>query len=200
MYFDRRLWAFTEGVRTRIAGAVALGLLSAAVGVARLALLGWLLALVFAGAAPADLATPFAAVAAVMLLRGGFEYARAMVAHRTAALVQDHLRRRLFEQVVALGPAHFGLERSGDVILSLIDGVEQLEIYFGQYLPQLFVAALVPPAVFAFIAFLDPVLAAMLSGFALFTLVAPAAFHRWDRDASIARQTAYSSFAAEFLD
>ena len=44
MYFDRRLWQFTEGLRLRIAGAVVLGLLSAATGIARLALLGWLLA------------------------------------------------------------------------------------------------------------------------------------------------------------
>ena len=43
MYFDWRLWDFTKGVRGRISGAVAVGLLSSALGVARLALLGWLL-------------------------------------------------------------------------------------------------------------------------------------------------------------
>ena len=47
MYFDRRLWQFTEGLRLRIAGAVLLGLLSATVGIARLALLGWLIGRVF---------------------------------------------------------------------------------------------------------------------------------------------------------
>ena len=38
MYFDRRLWAFTEGVRGRMAFSVIVGLAAACVGVARLAL------------------------------------------------------------------------------------------------------------------------------------------------------------------
>ena len=42
MYFNIRLWAFTEGVRLRIGATVALGVLAALVGVARLAALGWL--------------------------------------------------------------------------------------------------------------------------------------------------------------
>ncbi|MEE8144001.1 MAG: hypothetical protein V3T57_01210, partial [Kiloniellales bacterium] len=76
MYFDRRLWTFTEGVRRRIAGAVLISLVSAAVGVARLALLGWLLAKVFRGAGVDELTLPFVAIAGVMVLRGGLEYWR----------------------------------------------------------------------------------------------------------------------------
>lgn len=40
MHFEMRLWAYTEGVRWRIAGAVAIGLMAVALGIARLALLG----------------------------------------------------------------------------------------------------------------------------------------------------------------
>ncbi|MFQ5958314.1 MAG: thiol reductant ABC exporter subunit CydC [Alphaproteobacteria bacterium] len=200
MYFDRRLWQFTEGVRLRIAGAVVVALMSAAVGIARLALLGWLLAKVFQGAPFDALTGPFAAVAAVMLLRGVLEYWRNMVAHRTAASVQLHIRKRLYDKAVELGPAHFGLERTGDVITSVVDGVEQLETYFGQYLPQLIVAALLPPGIFVFVAFLDLPVAAVLVAFALITLIAPAAFHGWDAKASMARGQAYGAFGAEFLD
>ena len=96
MYFDRRLWGLTKGVRLRIAGAVAVGLLAAAAGVGRLALLGWLLALVFRGEPLEALTVPFAGVAGVMLLRGVLDYWRNMVAHRTAALVQLHLRQSLY--------------------------------------------------------------------------------------------------------
>ena len=200
MYFDPRLWQFTKGVRLRIAGAVVVGLIAAAVGIGRLALLGWLLAMVFQGAGFDALAGPAAAVAGVMLLRGVLEYWRNMVAHRTAALVQLHIRQRLYDKVVALGPAHFGFERTGDVITAMVDGVEQLEIYFGQYLPQILVATLTPFGVFACVAFLDLPVAAVLLGFALFTLIAPAAFHSWDEQASLARAKAYGAFGAEFLD
>jgi thiol reductant ABC exporter CydC subunit len=200
VYFDRRLWQFTEGVRLRIFWAVLVGLVSAAVGVARLALLGWLLARIFAGDAFEALIQPFVAVAAIMLLRGGLEYARNMVAHRTAATVQLHIRRKLYDKAVELGPAYFGLERTGDVILAMVDGVEQLEVYFGQYLPQLFVSALTPIAIFAFVVFLDMPCAAVLTGAALVTMVAAQAFHRWDSRNSLWRSRSYKAFAAEFLD
>jgi len=200
LYFDSRLWRFTAGVRHRIAGAVAVGLLAAVLGVARLALLGWLIGLVFRGAEPGELILPTLGVAAVMLGRGALEYARNMVAHVNAALVQRRIRHRLYDRIVALGPAHFGLTRTGDVIVSMVDGVEQLETYFGQYLPQLMVAALTPLIIFACVAFFDLKIALALLFFALLTLVAPAAFHSWDSANSVRRQRAYGAFAAEFLD
>ncbi len=200
MYFNPRLWVFTAGVRGRIWGSVALGLFSTALGIARLALLGWLLALVFAGAPLSDLAAGSALVALAVLLRGGLEYARIMVAHRTAAAVQLNLRARLYDKVVELGPAFFGLTRTGDVLVSLIDGVEHLEVYFGKYLPQLFIATLSPILIFAFVAWLDLPVALVFLLAALATLVAPAAFHHWDNKNSLARARAYGDFAAEFLD
>ena len=200
MYLDARLWRFTAGLRHRLLGAVAIGLLAAAVGVLRLVLLGWLLGLIFDGAGLAELWGPVALVGGVMVLRGALEYSRNMVAHRTSAKVQMALRQRLYEQIVHLGPAYFGLRRTGDVLVSLVEGVEQLETYFGQYLPQLFVAALTPLLIFAFIVFLDPAIAFCLLVFAVLTLVAPSAFHFWDRLGARARARSYGAFAAEFLD
>ena len=194
------LLAFTVGVRGRIAFAVAVGLAAAVVGIARYAALGWLIAGVFAGESLESLAGKFALVGAVMLLRGWLEYSRNMIAHRTAARVQMHLRERLYDKVTELGPAWFGLERTGKVLVSIVEGVEQLETWFGQFLPQLCVAALTPIIVFAFLAFLDLPVALVLLAFALFTLFAPAAFTRWDRANSRRRQRAYAGFAAEFLD
>jgi len=200
MFLDPRLWQLTRGVRGRIAFAVAVGVAAATVGVARLALLGWLLGLVYRGAPLAELALPGIAIAGVMLLRGGLEHLRAMIAHETAARVQLALRQRLFDQVVRLGPAHFGLTRTGDALLAMVEGVEQLETYFGQYLPQLFVAALTPVVVFALLAVFDLPLAALLLGFAWLTMLAPSLFQKWDSAASLRRRDAYKAFAAEFLD
>ncbi|MEM9683104.1 MAG: ABC transporter ATP-binding protein, partial [Pseudomonadota bacterium] len=200
MYFDPRLWEFTRGVRGRIAWTVVIGIIAAAVGIARLALLGWLLAQVFRGVPLNDLIYPFVGIALVMVLRGQLEYWRNMAAHRTAAIVQLHIREKLFDKIVSLGPAYMGLERTGAVITSMVDGVEQLETYFGRYLPQLFVAALTPVGIFIFVAFLDMPVAAMMTGFALFTLIAPQVRQRYDRKHSLRRNNAYKAFAAEFLD
>ncbi len=200
MYFDLRLWGFTRGVRLRIFGSVAIGVLAVLFGIARLALLGWLIARVFAGAPLNDLILPFIGVAAVMVVRGWLEYLRTMVAHNTAAIVQVHLRRVIFDQVTQLGPAHFGLERTGDAIVAMIEGVEQLEIYFGQYLPQLIVSILTPFLIFAVVAFFDVPIALVMLIAALFTLVAPQIFHHWDKKSSLERGRSYTAFAAEFLD
>ena len=173
MYLDSRLWRFTAGLRHRLVAAVSIGLVSAALGVLRLILLGWLLGLVFDGAGLAEMWGPVALVGAIMILRAVLEYSRNMVAHRTSARVQLTLRQQLYDQVVRLGPAYFGLRRTGDVLVSLVEGVEQLETYFGQYIPQLFVAALTPLMIFVFIVFLDAPIAVCFLVFAFLTLIAP---------------------------
>jgi ABC-type transport system involved in cytochrome bd biosynthesis fused ATPase/permease subunit len=45
-------------------------------------------------------------------------------------------------------------------MLSMVDGVEQLQTFFGQYIPQVAIAIAAPVAIFAFIAFWDPPVAA----------------------------------------
>ena len=120
MYFDLRLWSFTKGVRLRIFGAVAIGVAAVLFGIARLALLAWLIAQVFAGAPLNELTLPVTGVAAVMVVRGWLEYLRTMIAHNTAAIVQVHLRRIIFDQVTQLGTAHFGLERTGAAIVAMV--------------------------------------------------------------------------------
>lgn len=200
MFLNSRLWQLTQGVRHRIFFAVFVGVVSSTVGVVRLALLGWLLALIFQGAGFDDILVPAIIIAGVMVLRGALDHLRIMVAHETAARVQLLLRKRLFDQVVTLGPAYFGLNRTGDVLLTMVEGVEQLETYFGKYLPQLFVAIITPLIIFFLLAFWDLVLASILLGFAWLTLLAPALFHTWDSKNSLRRQKAYAKYAADFLD
>lgn len=200
MHLETRLWRFTEGVRGRIFFSMLIGLMAAGLGVARLALLGWLIGRVFAGDTLSQLTMPIVAIGGVMILRGVFEHWRTMVAHKTAAQVQKHLRRTLFDRIAALGPAYVGKQRSGALTLSLVDGVEQLETYFGQYLPQLMVSFLTPIFIFAFVAWIDLPVAAVLFAFAMIALFLPAAWHSYDVANSKSRQVAYASFAAEFLD
>src|SRR5262245_6638364 len=196
MYFDRRLWAFTRGVRLRIAGTVLLGLLAVGAGITRLALFGWLLARVIEGDGPRAILPLIGLTAAAVIVRSALDHWRAMAAHKTAAVVQGVLRQAIYDRVTALGPAHFTRSRTGDVILSMVEGVQQLEVYFGQYLPQLAVAVLI----FGFVAFVDLPVALVLLTAALVTLLAPSLWHRKDSRQSLFRQRAYAAFGAEFLD
>src|SRR3989475_11584197 len=116
MYLDRRLWAFTRGVRLRIGATVFIGLLAVAAGIARLALFGWLLGRVIAGESLRALLPLVAVTAAAVLVRGALDYWRAMAAHHTAAHVQGALRQAIYDRVTALGPPHFPPPRTGDLI------------------------------------------------------------------------------------
>ncbi|WP_342238537.1 ABC transporter ATP-binding protein [Inquilinus sp. OTU3971] len=200
MHFEPRLWQFTQGIRSRIAWAVAIGLVSVALGVARLALLGWLIGQVFAGRPLAELVPSIVLIAGVMVLRGVAEYGRVMVAHETASRVQARLRRTIFDRIAALGPGTVARRRSGALTLSLIDGVEQLEVYFGQFLPQFLIALLTPILIFAAIAFVDLPVAAVMLAFALIALFGPALWHRHETGSSLQLRQVYADFAAEFLD
>ncbi|MEM9562711.1 MAG: ABC transporter ATP-binding protein [Actinomycetota bacterium] len=200
MHLEPRLWSFTKGLRLRIALAVAIGLVAVGLGVARLVLLGWLIGQVFAGRSLGSLVGPIVAIAAVMIVRGWFERWRAMVAHETAALVQQRLRRSIYDHVAALGPGAVARRRSGTITVSLVDGVEQLETYFGQYLPQLLVSLLTPILIFGVVAFVDLPIAAVLLVFALLALFAPVLWHRFEMEKALRQQRAYAGFASEFLD
>src|SRR5581483_3002885 len=173
MHIEPRLLVFTRGVRWRIAGTVGVGLLAVGLGVARLGLLGWLIGQVFAGREVGQLVLPIPLIAAVMVLRGAAEHWRTVMAHETAARVQKTLRRTIYDKIASLGPGTVGRQRSGGLTLSLIDGVEQLETYFGQFLPQFLVALLAPFLIFAVVAFVDLPVALVMLAAALVALLAP---------------------------
>ena len=200
MTFSWELWRFTAGVRGRVALAVGLGLLAVAAGVTRLALLGWIGARIFEGDSFGDLAPLIVAAAIAIVARSLLLFAKEEVANGTALQVQFALRQRLFDQVARLGPSHFDRQRTGDVTVGVIEGVEQLETFFGQYLPQLIVATLAPIGIFIFMGWLDLPVAAIYFGFAMITLTLPALLKQRNAEASLRRRDAYGSFAADFLD
>jgi ATP-binding cassette subfamily C protein CydCD len=200
MYFNKKLWSLTTKVRRNITASVAMGLVGSMLGIGRLLLLGMLIAKVIGGASLSDSFPLILATLTALLMYSLWEYQRLMLAHRTAATVQHQLRISLFDQMVKLGPSFFSQQRSGEMSNAAIEGVEQLEIYFGRYLPQLFVAAITPLLIFVVVAQIDLPVATVLLVAALFTLLAPSIFQRLDSEKSMHRARAYKAFASEFLD
>jgi len=195
-----RLFQLTQGFRWRLVWAALLGLCASAAGIGRLALSGYALALVFQGQPLAAVILPLAGVAGCILLRAILEFVKESLGNRTASAIKVDLRERLYQHVLALGPGYFDQKRTGDVVMSLVEGVEQLETFFGQYFPQLAVAALTPPLIFLFMTWFDVHTALVFLGFALFTLILPFLTTKWTGASSLTRRQAYSALGAEFLD
>src|SRR2546427_11119019 len=98
MYFDRRLWALTSGVRGRIAFTVLVGLAAVAAGIARLALLGWLLGRVLAGEPLAALTSAIVLTAVALRARSALAYARTVGARHTAPRGRPPFRQTRYAQ------------------------------------------------------------------------------------------------------
>ena len=66
--------------------------------------------------------------------------------------VKRTLRRRIYEKLLRLGPDYDEQVPTAEVVQLSVEGCEQLETYFGQYLPQLFYSVLAPVTLFIMVA------------------------------------------------
>lgn len=66
--------------------------------------------------------------------------------------VKKTLRRRIYEKLLVLGSDYVESVPTAEVVQLSVEGCEQLETYFGQYLPQLFYAVLAPATLFFMVA------------------------------------------------
>ena len=71
---------------------------------------------------------------------------------RAARDVKRLLRERIYEKLLKLGPSYTKRVSTAEVVQVSVEGTEQLETYFGQYLPQLIYAVLAPIVLFFVIA------------------------------------------------
>jgi ATP-binding cassette, subfamily C, bacterial CydCD len=145
---NRRLIATGRLATGLLVAAVTLGVAAALLAVGQ----AWLLSTAIAGAvmdgrSVGDLWGVLVALAAVLVARALLGWASDIVAQRISAVVKADLRVRLLGRAVALGPRWAADQGSGEVALLATRGLDALDGYFGRYLPQLALGAMVPFAV-----------------------------------------------------
>jgi ATP-binding cassette subfamily C protein CydCD len=88
-------------------------------------------------------------------------------ANAVAVKIKTDLRNKLFAHILKLGPAYSRGQRTGELTTAAVEGIEALDAYFSQYLPQLVITALVPISILFFVFPID-----LLTGF-VFLITAP---------------------------
>lgn len=83
-------------------------------------------------------------------------------ANAVAVKIKTDLRNRLFAHILNLGPAYTRGQRTGELTAAAVEGIEALDAYFSQYLPQLVITTLVPISILIFVFPID-----LLSGIIL---------------------------------
>jgi len=168
MHLDRRLLALTRPYRTALVLSVAFGWLGGVVTVVQAWLLAHIIAEVFLGGADrAAVAPSLGWLLGAIVLRAVLSWATDAAAAHGAAGVKHDIRSKVFASLMDQGPVAAGRRRTGELITLLTDGVEALDAYLANYLPQLVLAGVIPLTVAAVVLSRD-----LLSGIVLI-LTAP---------------------------
>jgi thiol reductant ABC exporter CydD subunit len=163
MNLDRRLLGETRRVCRPLVLTVGCGWLAGALLVGQAYLLSRVVAGVFLGSQDLDDVKPMlATMVALALARSALVWGAQVAAQRVAVAVKSDLRGRLSAHLLALGPAFTREQRTGELTATAMEGIEALDAYFGQYMPQLVTAALVPLTILVLIAPLDIISGAIM--------------------------------------
>lgn len=87
----------------------------------------------------------------VVLIRAAISGLHEIGARAVAVRVKSDLRRRLFAHIQALGPLYTRGQRTGELTAVAVEGVEALDVYFSQFLPQIVITALIPLTILLFV-------------------------------------------------
>ena len=194
---DPRLLRHARATAGHLAALVALGTGTALAVIAGADLIAGTLADIVHGTPAAGLARPLALIAAVIAARAVLAWATEAEGHHAAARVKSALRRRLLAHAVAL-PAD--QRPTGTVTTLATTGIDALDGYFAQYLPQLVLAVLVPAAILTRLATTDPLTAAIITATLPLIPIFMILIGLATRAATRRRHTALTRLSHHFLD
>lgn len=75
--------------------------------------------------------------------------------YRASCDVKNHLRQRIYEKLLELKNSYTQYIATSELVQLSVEGVDQLETYFGRYLPQFFYSMLAPLTLFLILVWLD---------------------------------------------
>lgn len=109
----------------------------------------------YLGSGSGALVLPVLLIAAALVVRYLCARLAARMSYLSAREVKRTLRAQLFSKLLRLGASYNQQVQTSEVVQLAVEGVDQLETYFGAYLPQLFYSMLAPVTLFAVLAFVD---------------------------------------------
>lgn len=156
MMIDKRLIGTVPESRKYIAANVALQWCGLVANVAMMMSVASLLASqLSARASSARLLTTAVVAAAAVLIRWLCTTGAARMSDLSSRAVKKTLRTQIYEKLLRLGASYSEQVSTAEVVQVAVEGVDQLETYFGAYLPQFFYAMLAPLTLFAVLCFVN---------------------------------------------
>ena len=91
----------------------------------------------------------------VMIVRYLCGYFASKTSFHASSEVKKVLRQKMYQKLTRLGASYHEKVSTSEVLQVFVEGVDQLELYFGKYLPQFFYAMLAPITLFAVLVFVS---------------------------------------------
>ena len=201
MMIDKRLIRTVPDSKRYIMANVAMQWCALAANIAMMAAFCRLLERLYLGrCATADLALTAVVALAAVAVRFGCHLGASRMSFLSSRSVKRTLRQTIYEKLLRLGAAYRDQVRSSEVVQVAVEGVDQLETYFGAYLPQFFYALLAPLTLFVVLCFVDVPAALVLLVCVPLIPIAIAAVQTWAKKLLSRYWTQYTALGDTFLE
>lgn len=146
--FDKRLFELAPEARIPVLISVVLKVVALFANIAMMIALGRAIEGIFEGTSTLLDSETLALVAVALILRAVAGYGAQRAGDRAAVTAKKSIRTKIYNKLVSLGPAYQETMLTSEAVQLAVEGSEQLEVYFGGYVPQLFFSLIAPIILF----------------------------------------------------
>ena len=201
MMINKRLIGAVPESKKYIAGNVALQWCSLCANIAMMSAVTALLASLFAGEVTQSKIVTTAVIAlAAVAVRYGCTVGASRMGYLSSKAVKKTLRGAIYDKLLCLGASYSEQVKTSEVVQVAVEGVDQLETYFGAYLPQFFYAMLAPLTLFVVLCFVSVPAAVVLLVCVPLIPVAIAAVQTWAKKLLSKYWGQYTALGDTFLE
>ena len=201
MMINKRLIGAVPESKKYIAGNVALQWCSLLANIAMMSAITELLAALYSGNVTQQRLIITAAVTlAAVAVRYGCTVGASRMGYLSSKAVKKTLRGAIYDKLLRLGASYSEQVKTSEVVQVAVEGVDQLETYFGAYLPQFFYAMLAPLTLFVVLCFVSVPAAAVLLICVPLIPVAIAAVQKWAKKLLSKYWGQYTALGDTFLE
>ena len=201
MMINKRLIGTVAESRKYIAGNVVLQWCSLAANIAMMFSITNLFAgLYYGNTSSHTLWATAAVVVLALVIRFLCTTGASRMSYLSSKAVKKTLREKIYEKLLRLGASYNEQVKTSEVVQVAVEGVDQLETYFGAYLPQFFYAMLAPLTLFAVLCFVNVPAAVVLLICVPLIPIAIAAVQTWAKKLLSKYWGQYTALGDTFLE
>ena len=156
MMINKRLIGTVEDSKKFIVGNVAFQWVSLGANITMMASITNYLAKLFENTATAkDMGITLCIAVIAIIVRFVCSVGASRMGYLSSEAVKKTLREMIYKKLLKLGTSYKEKVQTSEIVQVAVEGVDQLETYFGQYLPQFFYAMLAPLTLFVVLSFVN---------------------------------------------